>query len=108
MNENPIEPTTAPANDEAVNSDAPVTDVNTATEAVTAEAQAAEPAPEAEPTTATPETPVADVKLVKVKVIAPFYDMEAEVDRSAGDKFEVPINRAEALVRADVAKLVKR
>lgn len=107
MNENPIEPTTAPANDEAVKADAPVTDVNTATEAATAEAQAAEPTPEAEPAVA-PEAPAADVELVKVKVLAPFYDMEAEVDRSAGDKFEVPIDRAEALVRADVAKLVKR
>lgn len=107
MNENPIEPTTAPANDEAVNTDAPVTDVNTATEAATAETQAVEPAPEVEPAP-TPEAPVADVELVKVKVLAPFYDVEAEVDRSAGDKFEVPIDRAEALVRADVAKLVKR
>ena len=107
MNENPIEPATAPANDEAVKSDAPVTDVNTATEAATAEAQVAEPAPEVEPAP-TPEAPAADVELVKVKVLAPFYDMEAEVDRSAGDKFEVPIDRAEALVRADVAKLVKR
>lgn len=107
MNENPIEPATAPANDEAVKSDAPVTDVNTATEAATAEAQAAEPAPEVEPAP-TPEAPAADVEMVKVKVLAPFYDVEAEVDRSAGDKFEVPIDRAEALVRADVAKLVKR
>ena len=107
MNENPIEPTTAPANDETVKTDAPVTDVNTATEAATAEAQAAEPASEVEPA-ATPETPAADVELVKVKVIAPFYDVETEVDRAAGDKFEVPIDRAEALVRADVAKLVKR
>lgn len=96
MNDNPIEPTTAPANDETVKTNAPVTDVNTATEAATAEAQAVEP-----------EAPVADVELVKVKVIAPFYDMDAEIDRATGDKFEVSIDRAEALVRADVAKLVK-
>lgn len=107
MNENPIEPTTAPANDESVKSDAPVIDVNTATEAATAETQSVEPAPEVEPAP-TPEAPAAGVELVKVKVLAPFYDMEAEVDRSAGDKFEVPIDRADALVRADVAKIVKR
>ena len=107
MNNNPIKPTTAPANDETVKTNAPATDVNTATEAATAEAQAAEPAPEVEPT-AEPEAPAADVELVKVKVIAPFYDVDAEVDRATGDKFEVSIDRAEALVRADVAKLVKR
>lgn len=96
MGKNTNDQAIAPAIDETVNADEKTTtDVNEATEA------ANEPTPEV---VETPEIAEQAGDLVEVKVLKPFFDLQAETDRKNGDKFLATEARAAELRQVGVVK----
>lgn len=90
MGKNTNDQAIAPVIDETVNADEKTTtDVNEATEA------ANEP---------TPEIAEQAGDLVEVKVLKPFFDLQAEADRKDGDKFLATEARAAELRQVGVVK----
>jgi len=87
MGKNTNDQATAPVVDETVKAD--TIDVNEATEA------ANEP---------TPEIAEQAGDLVEVKVLKPFFDLQAETDRKNGDKFLATEARAAELRQVGVVK----
>lgn len=96
MGKNTNDQATAPVVDETVKADEKTTtDVNQATEA------ANEPTPEVAETPATADQ-AGD--LVEVKVITPFFDLQAERDRNLDEQFFTTEARAEELRQVGVVK----
>lgn len=96
MGKNTNDQAIAPAIDETVKADEKTTtDVNQATEA------ANEPTPEVVETSEIAEQ-AGD--LVEVKVLKPFFDLQAETDRNRGDNFFVTEARAAELRQVGVVK----
>lgn len=96
MGKNTNDQATAPVVDETVKADEKTTtDVNEATEA------ANEPIPE---TTEAPEVAEQAGDLVEVKVITPFFDLQAERDRNLDEQFLTTEARAEELRQVGVVK----
>ncbi len=93
MGKNTNDQAIAPAIDETVKAD--TIDVNEATEA------ANEPTPEV---VETPEIAEQAGDLVEVKVLKPFFDLQAETDRKNGDKFLATEARAAELRQVGVVK----
>lgn len=93
MGKNTNDQAIAPVIDETVKAD--IIDVNEATEA------ANEPTPEV---AETPEIAEQAGDLVEVKVLKPFFDLQAEADRKNGDKFLATEARAAELRQVGVVK----
>lgn len=95
MGKNTNDQAIAPVIDETVKAD--TIDVNEATEA------ANEPTPEVVETPEIAEQ-AGDLVEVKVKVLKPFFDLQAETDRKNGDKFLATEARAAELRQVGVVK----